>query len=103
MRRIVTTLLVLACAGCAGAADSDELLPPVPVLAGGRPLDVEREGHSAPFVADIDGDGKLALLVGQFYEGRLRIYRNTGTRDQPKFDTFTLFEAGGKVATVPEG
>ena len=66
---------------------------PVPVLAGDRPLDVEREGHAAPFLGDLDGDGKLALLVGQYFEGRLRIYRNVGTRDKPKFDAYTWFEA----------
>jgi hypothetical protein len=103
MRRIVTALLLLALASPVGAADSDDLLAPVPVLAGGRPLDVERDGHSAPFLGDIDGDGKLALLVGQFSEGRLRIYRNTGTRDKPQFDAYTWFEAGGKLGSVPEG
>ena len=99
----MTALIVLALAVPAGGADSDELLPPVPVPAGDRPLDVERDGHAAPFVGDLDGDGKLALLVGQYHEGRLRIYRNAGTRDKPRFDTYTWFEAGGKVARVPEG
>jgi hypothetical protein len=75
----------------------------VPVLAGGKPLDVEREGHSAPFVGDLDGDGKLHLLVGQYHEGRLRIYRNTGSNAQPKFESYTWFEAGGKIASVPVG
>src|SRR6266851_9667294 len=99
----MTVLVLLALAGPAGAADSDELLPPVPVLAGDKALDVEREGHSAPFVGDFDGDGKLALLVGQYDEGRLRIYRNVGTRDKPKFDSYTWFEAAGKLGRVPEG
>jgi hypothetical protein len=79
------------------------LLPPVPILAGGRPLDVEREGHAAPFAGDLDGDGKLALLVGEYFEGRLRIYRNAGTRRRPRFDSWTWFEAGGKPGRVPEG
>jgi hypothetical protein len=103
MRWHLTTLFLVVLAIPAGAADNDDLLPPVPILAGGQPLDVEREGHSAPFVGDIDGDGKLALLVGQYHEGRLRIYRNVGTRDKPKFDSYTWFEAGGKLGRVPEG
>jgi hypothetical protein len=79
------------------------LLPPVPIQAAGRPLDVEREGHAAPFVGDFFEDGTLALLVGQFHDGRLRVYRNTGTRTRPKFDTYVWFQAGGKIASVPVG
>ena len=79
------------------------LLPPVKIQAAGKPIDVERSGHAAPFVGDFDGDGKLDLLVGQFHDGRLRIYRNVGTNKEPKFDSFTWFEAGGKIASVPVG
>jgi len=83
--------------------EPDELLPPVQIQAGGRALDVEHVGHAAPFIGDFYEDGGLALLVGQFYEGRLRIYRNTGTRAKPHFDSYTWFEAGGKIASVPVG
>lgn len=85
------------------AADLDELLPPTPIMAAGRPLDVQRVGHSAPFVGDIDGDGVRDLLVGQYHEGGLRIYRNTGTNLRPKFDAWTWFQAGGALGRVPEG
>jgi hypothetical protein len=84
-------------------SDKDRLLTPVHVEARGRPVDVERQGHAAPFVGDLDGDGLPDLLVGQFDEGRLRIYRNVGTRKKPKFDSFDWFKAGGKIASVPVG
>jgi hypothetical protein len=84
-------------------AEPGELLPPVQIQAGGKPLDIEREGHAAPFVADFFEDGTLALLVGQYQDGRLRVYRNTGTRAQPKFDSYVWFKAGGAIASVPVG
>ena len=80
-----------------------DLAPPVHVLAGGQPLDVERSGHAAPAVGDLDGDGKPALLVGQYDGGKLRVYRNTGTARAPKFDTYTYFVAGRKTGCVPVG
>src|SRR5262249_26270434 len=97
------TLAVLVLAAPARAGEPNGLRPPVQVPAGGRPLDVERPGHAAPFVGDFFEDGTLALLVGQFHEGRLRVYRNTGTRAEPKFESYTWFQAGGRVASVPEG
>jgi hypothetical protein len=84
-------------------AEANKLLPPVQILAEGKPLDIQREGHSAPFVGDFFQDGTLALLVGQYSDGRLRIYRNMGSRAKPKFESYTWFEAGGKIASVPVG
>src|SRR5437867_2146763 len=81
---------------------ANELLPPFRVLADGSPIDVEI-GHAAPLMADMDGDGKLDLLVGQFKEGKLRIYRNLGSNNDPRFGTFTWFEAGGANGKVPSG
>ena len=43
------------------------------------------------------------FLVGQFGEGKLRIYRNTGTNQKPDYAAHTFLEAGGKVATTPAG
>jgi hypothetical protein len=97
------SVLALLLAASAFAGPPGELLPPVQVQAGGKALDIQREGHAAPFVGDFYQDGGLCLLVGQYNEGRLRIYRNTGTRARPRFDQFTWFEAGGQIASVPVG
>jgi hypothetical protein len=80
-----------------------DLAIPIQIQAGGRPLDVEREGHSAPEVGDFDADGVRDLLVGQYHEGRLRIYRNVGTNAEPKFEAHEWFMAGGQTGRVPEG
>src|SRR5437867_12208777 len=100
-RRWTISVLLLTATGFAG--ESNELLPPVQVQVGGRALDIERQGHAAPFAGDFYEDGGLCLLVGQFNDGRLRVYRNTGTRAKPRFDSYTWFEAGGKIASVPVG
>ena len=80
-----------------------ELLPPTQVCVDGRPLDVQRTGHSAPFVGDFDGDGIDDLLVGEFYEGRLRIFRNMGSNQKPRFKQHLWFQAGGRLGKVPTG
>jgi hypothetical protein len=80
-----------------------DLAPPVHVTANGRPIDVERSGHAAPFVGDFDGDGKPDLLVGQFSGGKLRVYRNVGTAKQPKFGDFEWFKASEAFGTIEPG
>jgi hypothetical protein len=91
-------------AGMLTAADpaTNDLAPPVQLYAGGQPINVDM-GHAAPFVADLKGDGQMVLLVGQFGQGKLRLYPNIGTRTQPKFDRFEWFQADGKVVSVPAG
>src|SRR5947209_17563535 len=79
-----------------------DLAPPVRLLAGGQPINVDI-GHAAPFVADLSGDGKMTLVVGQFGEGKLRLYPNVGTRSEPRFTKFEWFQAGTKLGTVPAG
>jgi hypothetical protein len=80
-----------------------ELAVPIHVLVGGKPVDVERSGHAAPCFGDIDGNGKPALLVGQYDGGKLRIYRNSGDVRHSKFDSFTWFRAGADIGRVPVG
>jgi hypothetical protein len=81
-------------------AAAQELAEPVPLLVGGKPLDVERMGHAAPFVGDVDGDGAKDLLVGEYYRGQLRIYKNAGTNRQPRFDAYTLLRDGDETGCI---
>jgi hypothetical protein len=93
-------ILASLLAGAEGIGN--DLAPPVQLQAGGRPINVDM-GHAAPFVADVKGDGRMVLLVGQFGQGKLRLYPNIGTRTEPKFDGFDWFQAGGQVVTLPAG
>lgn len=79
-----------------------ELAEPFVVMAGGKPIQVTI-GHAAPILADFDHDGLKDLLVGQFAEGKLRIYKNVGSKAEPKFENFEWFRAGGQEATVEAG
>src|SRR5438874_9164087 len=78
-------LALLAVGPPAPAPDfARELHPPVRLLAAGKPIDTD-VGHAAPFVGDFDGDGVKDLLVGQFGDGVLWVYRNVGTNARPKY------------------
>jgi hypothetical protein len=99
------TFLVLALGGLAPPPASQptiEFLPPVRLEAGGKAIDTD-VGHAAPFVCDFDGDGVRDLLVGQFGDGILWIFRNEGTNDKPRFAAGVKFQAGGKDGRVPTG
>ena len=75
---------------------------PVLLTAEGAPIDTD-VGHAAPYLCDWDRDGDRDLLVGQFGEGKMRIYENVGTERRPRYVGPTWFEAGGDIARVPAG
>jgi hypothetical protein len=84
------------------ADGTGELLAPVRLEANGKPIDTAI-GHAAPFVGDFDGDGVRDLLVGQFGEGILWVYKNVGTDAAPKFAAGTKFKDGAEDGRVPTG
>jgi len=100
LRVLLAVLIVLGFA--AGIATAGELAEPVRLEAAGKPIDTEI-GHAAPCVADFDGDGVQDLLVGQFGQGLLWIYRNEGTNAEPKLAAGIQFKDGAEDARVPGG
>lgn len=77
---------------------SPEFAAPVRLKAADGIVRVEDPGYAAPCWADIDGDGKKDLLVGQFEGGKIRIYRNLG---EGKLAEGRWLEVEGKIAEVP--
>jgi hypothetical protein len=71
------------------------LSEPVKLKSGELPIEVQI-GHLAANFYDWDKDGKRDLLVGTFSNAELRIYKNVGTDNAPKFDGYTLAQAEGK-------
>lgn len=99
-----TLVVVLAGAILTDSAPlSPELEPPVRLQAAGKPIDAMEIGHAAPFVFDFDGDGLKDLLVGQFKDGLLWMYRNEGTNSEPKLTAGVKFKEGKEDGRVPSG
>jgi hypothetical protein len=98
-RTLRLTLLATLLAGSALAVGlPSEFQPPVRLKAGGEPLRVEAPGWAAPCWADIDGDGRKDLLVGQFHGGKIRVYKNLG---DAKLAPGEWLKAEGAVAQIP--
>ena len=95
MLTIVSTLLA---GGAIGLGNPDGFRPPVRLEAGGTPVRVEAPGWAAPCMADLDGDGRKDLLVGQFNGGKIRAYRSLG---DGKFAPGEWLKADGAEAEIP--
>ena len=96
MKQLLLSAFVLA--GGAAWCHAVEFEPPVRLKAGDAAVRVESPGYAAPCWADIDGDGKKDLLVGQFHQGKIRVYKHQGAA---KFAPGDWLQAEGKVAEVP--
>ena len=94
-------LLVFALAGLvapAGLAPAADFADPVRMEADGEPIKVEAPGYAAPCWDDIDGDGDMDLLVGQFNGGKIHVFHNTG---DGTLTAAGFLEAEGETAVVP--
>jgi len=95
MRPLLSAIVLLFVAHAARAA---EFANPVRLEADGAAIRVEAPGYAAPCWADIDGDGKKDLLVGQFNGGKIRVFKNLG---DGKLSAGEWLMVGGTAAQVP--
>ena len=67
----------------------------------GTPIDVGYYG--APTMYDWNQDGAKDLILGQFDQGKIRLYLNQGPDTAPAFNGYTFFQSGGVDITLPYG
>jgi FG-GAP-like repeat len=91
---VAAMLPICGAVGC-GAAEFER---PVLLTAAGAAVRVESPGYAAPCWADVDGDGKKDLLVGQFQNGKIRVFKNLG---EGNLAAGVWLQAEGQVAEVP--
>ena len=96
MRQQLLAGLALLCCSVSGGAV--EFAPPVRLKAGGVAIRVEAPGFASPCLADLDGRGKMDLLVGQFNKGKIQLFKGLGSGE---FAKGTWLQAEGQAAEVP--
>ena len=94
----LTLLSPVLASGALAFVAPAEFEAPVRLKADGVPVRVEDPGWACPCWADLDGDGKKDLLVGQFDGGKIRVYKGLG---DGKLAAGDWLKADGATAEIP--
>jgi hypothetical protein len=95
--RLIAPIVALLLFGTA-RGHAAEFAAPVRLQSDGSAIRVESPGYAAPCWADLDGDGKEELLVGQFRQGKIRVFPHLGDL---VFGPGRWLEAEGSTAEIP--
>ena len=74
-----------------------------PILLNHEGVVIDVGNYGSPFMYDWNRDNKKDLIVGQFDNGSVRLYLNTGEHLNPSFSSFSYLLAGGIPITLPFG
>jgi hypothetical protein len=96
MKRLALGALLLG--GSSALCNAADFQPPVRLMAGDAAARVESPGYAAPCLADLDADGTKELLVGQFRDGKIRVFKHLGAE---RLTPGEWLQAEGTVAHVP--
>lgn len=75
-----------------------EFEAPVQLKVGDHPIKVESPGYAFPSLADMNGDGRKDLLVGQFAGGKINVYH---ANEKDGFGPGQWLKAQDKTVEVP--
>ncbi|HEX6813170.1 MAG TPA: hypothetical protein VF384_16220 [Planctomycetota bacterium] len=92
---MLTLTFALVCS--ATMPQGPEFEAPIRLKAGAGFVKVESPGYAFPCWADVDGDKKKDLVVGQFARGAMKFYKGLGGG---KLAEGKWLEAGGGPAEV---
>jgi hypothetical protein len=88
-------LALLAFFGVSFQATAVEFAPPVRLEADKKIIRIEQPGFAAPTWADVNGDGMMDLVVGQFTGAKIQIFKNAGNN---VLQAGEYLKANGKIA-----
>jgi hypothetical protein len=113
MRLCLCVMLALMAVGGIECPNLRDAAAGADALAGFDPpkliLDLTEDDGPFPAFADIDGDGKIDLVLGvadwtkNRGGGRLRVYRNQGTKTRPAYAKPTWLDETVPTARIPDG
>ena len=92
--------LVASIAALANVA-AVEFEEPFRIKAAGKNISVQSPGWACPSLADLDQDGNMDLVVGQYGGGKMMYYKNIGKPGAPAYAEGTWLMSGKRPASVP--